>query len=197
MNVSFTPTLSRFALTGVVIDIDQKSGHHPKAIYLQVEAGQTYRIKLHKRVWRDLVVCPAVGDRLWVMGERVYKPQKADYRYKADYIEVLSKAVSGAIAPDSALSVSSRPTSSKPKGKILVCQKSSCCRRGGKELWQTLEQTLAEENLQDHISLKSTGCMGQCKQGPVMVLAKKRYTQVKPKQVKPLLDTLNFDALQS
>ncbi|MDG2992044.1 (2Fe-2S) ferredoxin domain-containing protein [Candidatus Synechococcus calcipolaris G9] len=191
MNVSYTPSLCRFALDGMVTDIDLKPGEHPRAVCLKVDGGETYYIKLHKRVWRELVIWPSVGDRLRVMGERVYKPKKQDYRYKADYVEILAKAAEQPLDQSPSVTQDKKPQDKGCKDKILVCQKSSCCRRGGKELWQALEQNLVAANLHDQVSLKATGCMGQCKRGPVMVVAKKRYTQVKPNQVKPLLDTLN------
>jgi (2Fe-2S) ferredoxin len=79
---------------------------------------------------------------------------------------------------------------SKTKTKVLICGKSSCWRKGGKEVCQILEASLRERGLEGQITIQTTGCLKQCKQAPnlVMMPSKKRYSEVKPKQALSLLE---------
>jgi NADH:ubiquinone oxidoreductase subunit E len=82
----------------------------------------------------------------------------------------------------------------KPKkaatAKILVCEKSSCWKRGGKQLCEAIAQTLKEKGLEDAVEIKRTGCLKQCKEGPNLVILpdKAKYSQVRPYQVASLLE---------
>ncbi len=73
--------------------------------------------------------------------------------------------------------------------KIKVCQKSSCCRRGGDRVWQALTDKLQVHDMANRIQLERTGCLGKCKEGPaLMVLPEKhKYTSVRPHQISKLL----------
>ncbi|WP_373545868.1 (2Fe-2S) ferredoxin domain-containing protein [Chamaesiphon sp.] len=66
------------------------------------------------------------------------------------------------------------PTSAFPandsKVKILICQKSHCRNNGGKEVYSALVEQLNSHNLNDSVTLKSTGCLKCCKQAPNLVV---------------------------
>ncbi|MGQ9836740.1 MAG: (2Fe-2S) ferredoxin domain-containing protein [Cyanobacteriota bacterium] len=78
------------------------------------------------------------------------------------------------------------PTS-KPKGTVLVCQKSDCCRRGAKDVIQALQAHLAA--YPDSIRVQGVGCMKACKQGPNVVFMpdKARYSGVSSQEIPALL----------
>ncbi len=49
---------------------------------------------------------------------------------------------------------------------IRVCTKKNCWRNGGKELWQALEESLAQHGLTDAVPLEGVDCLDHCKRGP-------------------------------
>jgi len=152
----------------------------PKVIVLET-AGRLLWIKLKKSLRQEFHPHPRVGDRLRIYGDRCYKGSDTAYYCKAHHLEFL--AVS-----QPPVSVAARPC------KVLVCQKSSCCRRGAKQLWQELQQEAIAQELP--ICLKATGCLGECKRGPAVVVLplKKRVTHANAEQIKALVQqqaTLN------
>lgn len=72
----------------------------------------------------------------------------------------------------------------------MVCQKSSCRKRGAADVSQAINATLDAKGLTDEIAIKGTGCMKQCKKGPCAVFMpdKERYVKMKPKQVPELIE---------
>ena len=76
----------------------------------------------------------------------------------------------------------------KTKAKILVCQGSSCSKKGGQTICQMLQTELSANGITNKAKIQTTGCLKQCKQAPVLIMpVKKRYTQVKPEQVSKLV----------
>ena len=92
-------------------------------------------------------------------------------------------------------SVSSVITAFKPEkttqGKILVCRKSSCSKRGGKQLYRALTETLKQLGLQDRVTIELTGCQKQCKKAPSLILmpGKVKHAYVNPNDLSSLLKT--------
>jgi NADH:ubiquinone oxidoreductase subunit E len=72
----------------------------------------------------------------------------------------------------------------------LICQKSNCWQRGGKEVCQKLAQICREQNLDGAIDIKMTGCLGKCGQAPniVMLPDKTRHSKIEPKQIPALVE---------
>ncbi len=67
---------------------------------------------------------------------------------------------------------------------ILMCQKSSCMKRGGKAVCHALSEALAHRPDGDRITIQGTGCMKHCQAGPIVVMPDKtRHTKVKAKAV--------------
>ncbi|MEL7535057.1 MAG: (2Fe-2S) ferredoxin domain-containing protein [Bacteroidota bacterium] len=58
-------------------------------------------------------------------------------------------------------------TSSKTSSqtRVLICQKSSCQRRGSVAVCQAMERAIAQNNHPHGITLQAIGCMKQCKSG--------------------------------
>ncbi|MEM9540912.1 MAG: (2Fe-2S) ferredoxin domain-containing protein [Cyanobacteria bacterium P01_E01_bin.42] len=76
------------------------------------------------------------------------------------------------------------------KASILVCQKSTCRKRGGDAVYRALETELRDRGLDDRVKIKGTGCLKQCKKAPNVVVMpdKARYTNVDRGQVPQLIE---------
>lgn len=185
MTSSTCPRIQKFSLTGVITDLADDDGPYPKVIYLKTN-DQIYPIKLTKLARKSLAQSPGLDMIVQVSGEREYKPDKDQFRYKAYECQVLAQPPLAAIKSEASLGQGANRA-----GKILVCQKSNCCRRGGKLVWDQLSQEIAAQGLEKQITLKAVGCIGECKQGPALVVmpSKSRFTQVKPSQIPQLIAT--------
>ncbi len=172
-------------------------------------ANGEYCIKLPKYLQLDVVSHFALGD--WVQLTGTWKEKSVgDVRFKADNLvranptshgpSLLSSDLGGdrppehlaPLAPPStecALADANPPSAEKSNVKILVCGKSKCMKQGGRAVCQRLEALLNENGLADHVTIKQTGCMDQCKHGPNLVFMpdKARYSNVKPEAVPELL----------
>lgn len=160
--------LPAFSFEGTVEEVFYKKGL-PKVVILKTVTGTVW-IKLEKSLRRELAHPPKVGDRLRLEGTISEKYDGWVKQYKASHLEFLATAQT------------STARRSQPC-KVLICQKSACCRRGAKELWQELEAQ------QLPIALKATGCMGECKRGPAVVILphKKRLTRANAQQIRELV----------
>jgi len=72
--------------------------------------------------------------------------------------------------------------------RILVCQKSNCCKRGGSAVMAQLQKVVGDRDLNEQVSIQGTGCMGKCNSGPVVVIDKTHYQQVDSEAVLRLVD---------
>jgi (2Fe-2S) ferredoxin len=72
--------------------------------------------------------------------------------------------------------------------KILICQKSSCRKRGSMEVQQALEKELCDRQLSAQVCIKATGCLNQCSKGPNLVIGKTPYRNITVKDLAKLLD---------
>ena len=66
----------------------------------------------------------------------------------------------------------------------FICKDSDCVKKGAKDIYKTLKQTLKEENLFKSSRIVKTRCMGGCKNAPVAFIGQEWHTKVKEKQVK-------------
>ena len=100
---------------------------------------------------------------------------KGKVKYKAYSIELLSEQLT---SPTIA-------TATNPKAKVLVCQNSTCWKKGGKAICELLKAQLQSQGMTDRVEIKTTGCLKQCKQAPNLVILPRgnRYSKVHPKQV--------------
>ena len=85
-----------------------------------------------------------------------------------------------------------RPPVAAPQTKtcVMVCQKSSCRKRGADQVCQAITESLRDRGLEEQIAIKPTGCMKQCKQGPCVVFMpdKSRYIGVSPNEINQLVE---------
>ncbi|MEO1133124.1 MAG: (2Fe-2S) ferredoxin domain-containing protein [Cyanobacteria bacterium J06639_1] len=103
----------------------------------------------------------------------MYRRQKGTSKLKALILKpqsvadpvLVSSAIAPVAAPPTAAIASAAPEAKPKKQKILVCQKSSCCKRGARKVWDALATALDEADLSDRVQLKSIGCIDKCKQG--------------------------------
>jgi hypothetical protein len=75
--------------------------------------------------------------------------------------------------------------------KILVCQKSSC-RKRGTQLCQALKAALCDRNLQHRVEFKYTGCLKRCSSAPGLMLmpGKTCLSRMHPEAIASLVEKL-------
>ena len=87
--------------------------------------------------------------------------------------------------------------STKPRGKHVIqfCESAPCHVVGGREVWQSLKESLkleeGETSQDGKWSLITTSCLGLCGVGPVIVIDDDAYGNVKPEQIKDILARYN------
>lgn len=194
--------VSQFQLEGQFLGFEVEDGYKIKRLNLATPTGD-YSIKLSEasRATIGRVLHP--GDRLQVMGERKLNLKTGDIKFKAVQITVIAAGseVSDSGRVTNPLPMVAPDTPNQRAGKqasILVCQKSDCWKRGGKAVCQALEQTISDRGLNEQVTVKTTGCMKQCKAGPNIVFMpnKTRYSRVDPAVVPALVDE-HFPAARS
>lgn len=198
--------VSQFSLEGRVIGFVGKSEKPAKLLWVETLEGERF-IKLSKKLRGSLEEFLAPGDCVEISGEQKFKPKTGEMKLKA--FQVHSKACAqqlGLLELDSNELMTrvckpdknhqqkkdKQTTATAPKAKacVMVCQKSSCRKRGANDVCQAITDSLRERGLEDHVTIKPTGCMKQCKKGPVVVLMpdKSRYTKVDSQEVSTLVE---------
>lgn len=197
---------------GFVGDVEEK----PKRIRVATAEGERY-IKLSKELRYSMAGLLQPGDWVEIFGERKLKDKTGELKLKAYHLKVTAPALKGLVKQDTEksgtlarisgetqqASGNSSPSSSSPslnhaspmaapKGKacVMVCQKSSCRKRGADQVCQALTQSLHDHGLEEQVAIKGTGCMKQCKQGPCVVVMpdKSRYTGLAPQEIPKLVE---------
>ncbi len=180
---------SEFCLEGRFLDFVIKDGYKLKGLMLGTSEGDRYiKLAKHLRDAFDLRLPP--GTWLQVVGEKNYDTKTGEVKLKAE-------RVMAARAEVETKEVQTIPTQ-KPKEKsaveakkntILVCQKSSCMKRGGKKLCQAIAASVSERGIEDQVTIKGTGCMKKCKAGPNLIMPDKtRYSKIQAEQVSTVME---------
>ena len=180
------PLVSSFTVTGKLADLTTKSNDSIKTLKLVTEHGE-YQIKVAKEIRTKLSKKLQTGCLVKVTGMRKYKMKQGEINYKAYEIELLSKPVIEKAVTQS----SNSAVATKPKAKVLFCQKSTCWNKGGGQLaCETLKAQLQSRGIADRVEVKTVGCLKQCKKAPNLVVMpdKARYSKVKPKQISSLIE---------
>ncbi len=173
--------VTTFVLEGRFLEALGKSPLKPKYIRIATAGGEQL-LKLSKEV-RPLIVEHRfpVGSWLTISGKETYKPKKRTRKRKINSIKGQQPTTP-------------QPERTKKKGKekkenILVCQKSSCCKRGGKAVYEAAMAAVEQHQLCDRVQVKATGCIGKCKKGPCLVMqsSKSRHLGLKPEEVPELI----------
>jgi (2Fe-2S) ferredoxin len=169
---------SDFRVEGQFLGFIVEDGHKLKSLKLSTAQG-VYWIKLSKVLRRSLQAKDfQLNDKIVVTGSGKLDVKTGKLKLKAD-----------AVAPQGQESSTLTPTQ-KAKAKILVCQESSCCKRGAKQVVEALKQTLHDRDLSEHVQVVKTGCMKHCKKGPHIVFmpSSSRYSQINSIEATAIVD---------
>ena len=179
--MSKTAITSQFRLVGQLESFVIKKGDKIKYLRMKVE-DREYWLKIPKKLRSEIELNLIPGTWLEVVGNREFKKKKGFFELEASRVKMLPN-------PDKPCAVILSENKSCSLGKILICQKSTCWKKGGETLCQRLEKQVKEQGLEDKVKIKLTGCLKQCKKGPNVVIMpdKTRYSQVKPREVDELL----------
>jgi hypothetical protein len=155
-----------------------------KYLRLGVEMREL-QIKLPKESRAFLMRVLKPNDPILVAGTKKLDKHTGQFKLKADRVNKLSLESEQESPPYQILP-------QKRKAKIMVCQKSGCLKRGGKNLLSSLEATLCDRGLQDRVSIEPTGCLKCCSQAPNMVLipGKTRLSGMHPEAIATLIENL-------
>lgn len=172
---------SSFCVVGQFLGYELK-GHKIYRVHLH-QGQEEYRLKLSSGARDDLLRAALdgnlqIGDWMQVSGLQEMDRKKG-LKLKA---HTLSRCDSPKKKSKSFFQEEPKPT------KVLVCQKSSCCKRGGKDVMKQLQKVVSDRQLGHQVAIKGTGCMGKCSKGPVMVIDKTHYRQVNANKVERMID---------
>jgi Thioredoxin-like [2Fe-2S] ferredoxin len=102
--------------------------------------------------------------------------------------EIVPVFIETALEPPSVVQPDLLPVPQGNKTKILVCQKSDCCKRGSAQLQEAIEMAIANRHLTHQVCVKAVGCLKHCSKGPNIVIGKKNHRDVNIKDVDCLLN---------
>jgi (2Fe-2S) ferredoxin len=176
--VAVQPLVSEFTLVGRLEDFVVSSKGRVKFFSLSTPEAD-YTIEVAKEQANVLGKYLKPGCHLKVSGMQKNKLHQGEISYKAYAIELL---------PESATSSNTVIKTNKSKAQILICQGSSCCKKGSKATYELLKAELQAQGMIEKVAIKTTGCLKQCKQAPNIVMPNRnRYSKVKPQQVSQLI----------
>jgi (2Fe-2S) ferredoxin len=181
-----------FKLEGRFLNFAAQDSYQLKYLRL-LTAGGEYFIKLPKDLRSSMYRTLTPGEWVQVTGYQELNYKKGTVKFKADQITVTTPASAPA---NQSLQTSEVPEPAPQKAAlpksnacILVCQKSDCCKRGGRVVVEALQKELDDRGLTEQVTIKGTGCMKRCKAGPNLVMPDKtRYTRVHPESVSELVE---------
>lgn len=168
---------AEFRFSGKFLGYVFKDGYKIKRLMIATSVGD-FSIKMTKTARASLTQTLLPGDQIQVGGWQKFDRKTKTLKFKAEWIQ--------------ATTIAAIPVPSKPKaGKdaILMCQKPSCMKRGGKQMCRAIETALSERGLEDQVTVKATGCMKACGKVPVVFMPEKtRYTKLKPEDIGSFID---------
>ncbi|MEM8718155.1 MAG: (2Fe-2S) ferredoxin domain-containing protein [Cyanobacteria bacterium P01_G01_bin.39] len=186
---------STYKIEGELISFIPNPGGKLK--YIQVQVGErVIPIKLAKELRSTIGNSLVEGDRLSIFLEQSGSGRIGRLKLKSDRIEKIStntcqttSSNSTATSISSSVSASTFTKNQPKKGKVLVCRKSSCTKRGGKQLYRALVETINHLGLQQQVGIELTDCQKQCKQAPSLILmpGKVKHAYVHPNDLADLL----------
>lgn len=168
-----------FHLEGEFLGVCAIDGYKLK--YLRLRTADTdVVIKVPKELRMGMVYKLAIGDRLRCEGTQ------KDLKLKADTIEKVERS--------SHPNRSNEYPQDQAKVKILICQKQHCLNNGGREVYSAVIEQLNNYNLNDNVTVKSTGCLKCCKQAPNLVVLPDRssYHQVRTSQIPGIISKVQY-----
>lgn len=176
---------NQFRLQGVAHNFKLGKGYRIRHFDLTTDQG-TYRFKIplriHKRLNYDLY--PQM--ELEVSGLVHICPKKQSLKLEVQQIfPTPIPSSDNPVLTD--LTVIAQDVSSK--AKVLICKKSACWQKGGKEIHQQLQKELQSNGLDQRVQVETTGCMGRCKKGPNLEVLPEnaKYSRFQPQQTSQLV----------
>jgi hypothetical protein len=134
-----------------------------------------YFLKVPKALRHRLTDALGVGAKIAVWGDEVYDehPERGPKRV-VSRVQMLTGSGAGVpvVCP------------------IRVCTKKSCWRSGGKELWRSLEDSVAQRGLEGIVVLEGVDCLDHCKKGPNAEWQGQDYHHCKPADAETILDAV-------
>lgn len=178
----FCEQVQDFQVQAQLIGFVIKDGYKIKYVRVNISNGE-YWVKPEKEIRETLNTAIAPGTRLEIIGQSEWKSGKL--KLKASSINILDpqKYLSDTVKTET-------PTAKTPKACVMICQKSTCWKRGGEEVCQAIKNTINDQGLNEQVQVKLTGCLKQCKNGPNVVIMpdKARYSNVRPQEIGFLID---------
>lgn len=177
-----------FNLEGTFLGFSGEDPRKPKSIVLEVDQEQM-AIKLPKEIRAYASTAFKVGDRLRCVGKSQVDFKAGVIKLKAYQVFALPPVNAPATAPLAAASSaidSSRAAIAQPRdvqsaspspqrSKILICRKSGCQKRGGRQMVAALERILQAYQLQDQVEIRYTGCTKRCSKAPNLTIMPGKY----------------------
>lgn len=71
---------------------------------------------------------------------------------------------------------------------ILICMGSSCFARENRENLGLIEEYLRSHKLEDSVRIEGSLCLGECAEGPNLIVNGNRYHQVNAEKLMEILD---------
>lgn len=170
--------------------------HDGKLKYLRLSVlSEEMQIKIPKVARTALGVSPQVGEAIRVTGIGKFNHHTHAIKLKATQIMLLAEHCPIVPVPPAMggnLTQASHPPKIKPKIKVLLCQKSGCLKKGGKELYEKLDQALSALSLKQDVTIERTGCLKRCSAAPNLVImpGNHRYGKVRPKMMPQIADAI-------
>lgn len=179
-----------FQLQGQFAGFIYKSNGQSKSLILAV-GERKLRIKIDKSLQDTHALNLLPGDWIAIIGEQEFKKEKfTKLKLKAYEIERLSCDIK--CNPEQEIDAMGKNNgkSCPKKGKILLCNKSDCAKRGGKKLHRVLEKTISNLGLEKHVTIEKTSCQKRCGKAPNMILmpGKCKHSKPNPKSIAELLE---------
>ena len=177
-----------FQLQGKFVGFIYKSNGQAKSLILAV-GERELRIKIDKSLQDTHFLNLLPGDWISITGEQEFKKEKfTKLKLKAYEIDRLSCDVK--CNPQEETNAMGKSKACAKKGKILICNKSDCAKRGGKKLYGVLEKTISNLGLEKHVTIQKTGCQKRCGKAPNMILmpGRSKHSKPNPKNIAGLLE---------
>ena len=182
--------VSEFSLEGEILSLIIEDGYKLKYLRISCDRGIEFLVKLCKELRASLSSVLTPGLRVQIAGEKEHNLKNGKIKLKAYSLKLSGSNNPGLKQPDRTKPPQTTKSPAQTKGKILVCQKSDCQKRGGAAVCKALEDALNSRGLAGQVTVQGTGCLKQCKAGPNIVVMpdKTRYSRIKPAQIPAILD---------
>jgi len=173
-----------FNLEGTFLGFLGEAPDHVTAMVLEVDQEQM-AIKLPKNLCE--AVKHAVRRRVLPLGAQVRCIGRSQLNFSAGVIELKAYCLFLNPGKPTLLAATS---ANQPASKIMVCHKSGCKKRGGRQLVEALERALKDYQLQYQVEIQYTGCQKCCAKAPGLVImpGKHRYDGLRPEAVSALIE---------